>query len=208
MTIQEMRDALGLGPNVSDEDVIAAYGASLLAAQASPLTLEDAKAHLRVDGDDEDDLIDGCIAAAVDHVERFTGLVLTRRLVTETLWNWGDRLNSWPVRGIVSVSYVDALYLEQDYDLTALRVNLAARPVRLGTNVRWPLVYGHNAPITVVVDAGYLTSAEVPASVMQAIKLLVGHFFRNREAASVGVTVTEVPMAVDSLLRSHRLVGL
>jgi uncharacterized phage protein (predicted DNA packaging) len=40
------------------------------------LSVAEAKDHLRVDHDDDDPLIEGCIAAAVDHVERFTGLTL------------------------------------------------------------------------------------------------------------------------------------
>jgi uncharacterized phiE125 gp8 family phage protein len=208
MTIAEMRTLLSLGNEVSDEDVIAAYGAYLANQTISPLTLEDAKQHLRVDSDDEDELIEAYILAAVDHVEQFTGLVLTRRLVTETLSCFGERLRSWPVSSIVSVGYVDALAADQDYDLTGLRANLAMRPVRLVTNTRWPAVYGYNAPITVVVDAGYDSPEQVPGSVMQALKLLVGHWFRSREAVTVGVVATEVPMAVDSLLRPFRMVGI
>ena len=209
MTIQEMRDVLGLGPDVSDEDVIAAYGASLLAAQASPLTLEDVKLNLRIDHDDEDDRINSAIMAAMDYVEGETGLVLTRRLVTQSLDSWGERLHAWPIRGIVSVSYIDALYLEQDYDLTGLHVNLAVRPVRLGTKARWPAVYGLNGPITVVADAGYLTAADVPPAVLQAMHMLVGHWVRNREAVVVGsAPSSEVQLGVESLLRRHRLVGL
>ena len=45
----------------------------------------------------------------------------------------------------------------------------------------------------------------MPAPIMHAIKLLVGHWYQNREAVSVGVAVAELPRAVKALLDPFRV---
>jgi hypothetical protein len=39
---------------------------------------------------------------------------------------------------------------------------------------------------------------------MQAMRLLVGHWYENREAVNVGGAVTAYPMAVSMLLADYR----
>jgi uncharacterized phiE125 gp8 family phage protein len=61
-------------------------------------------------------------------------------------------------------------------------------------------------------DAGTGTNfvGVVPAKAIQAMKLLIGHSYENREAVAVeqGVTVSKIPMAVESLLWQDRIVGV
>lgn len=207
MTIHDMRVLLGLGLDVTDADVIAAYGAYLADGTHNLLPLDAAKAHLRVDGDDEDDLISACVVAATDYIERNTGVLLTRRVVTETLRSFNDYIRAWPVAAIISVTYADWLYVDQPLDLAIVRANILRRPVRLFAGSSWPRTAMTAAPITVVVDAGFSSPAAVPGTIMQALKLLVGHFYTNRLAVEVqaAVVAAEVPYAVDMLLRPHRL---
>lgn len=57
-----------------------------------------------------------------------------------------------------------------------------------------------------ITDAGTGTHflGEVPQGVRQALLLLVGHWFENREAVIVGTIASALPEAVDSLLWQHR----
>lgn len=41
---------------------------------------------------------------------------------------------------------------------------------------------------------------EAPASIVQAMKLMIGHWFRNRESVLVGTTAMEMPFSAKSLL--------
>jgi uncharacterized phiE125 gp8 family phage protein len=63
-----------------------------------------------------------------------------------------------------------------------------------------------------ITDAGTGTHfvGVVPAKAIQAMKLLIGHSYENREAVAVeqGVTVSKIPMAVESLLWQDRIVGV
>jgi uncharacterized phiE125 gp8 family phage protein len=61
------------------------------------------------------------------------------------------------------------------------------------------------APIRVRYVAGYgATAASVPSRYKQAILLLVGHWYENREAVNIGNIVNTLPLAVDALLLSDR----
>jgi uncharacterized phiE125 gp8 family phage protein len=63
-----------------------------------------------------------------------------------------------------------------------------------------------------ITDAGTGTHfvGVVPGKALQAMKLLIGHWYENRESVAVeqGVTVVKVPMAVESLLWQDRIVGV
>lgn len=46
--------------------------------------------------------------------------------------------------------------------------------------------------------------ARVPADLKQAVLMLVGHWYENREATLVGVSAEEVPFGVQSIIDAHR----
>src|SRR3546814_11207118 len=60
-----------------------------------------------------------------------------------------------------------------------------------------------NGYATVTYTAGYAPE-EVPVALVQAMLLLIGHSFSNREAVSVGNTGREIPLGVESLCIRHR----
>lgn len=65
-----------------------------------------------------------------------------------------------------------------------------------------------------VYQAGYTVDAldadvwDAPADIKLAVKLLVGHYFENRESVVVGTTASEVPMSVQMLVSSHARVSV
>src|SRR3546814_18653480 len=71
-------------------------------------------------------------------------------------------------------------------------VNLATGRVYAS---QWPAI-GRNGYATVTYTAGYAPE-EVPVALVQAMLLLIGHSFSNREAVSVGNTGSEIPLGVD-----------
>ena len=64
---------------------------------AEPLTLAEAKAHLRLDTDDENDLVSGLITVAREHLERSAG----HCLLTQT---WRLHLDSISEDGMISIA--------------------------------------------------------------------------------------------------------
>lgn len=60
-------------------------------------------------------------------------------------------------------------------------------------------------------DPGYDTDEDrllLDDDIRAAMLLLIGHWYSNREAVGVGVSVTEVPFAVEALLQPYRIYGL
>ena len=169
------------------------------------LSLAEAKEHLRVDDDDQDALIAGLISAAEDHVERVTGLVLERRTVTEAITGFGGKIRAWPVVSIESVDFIDAAGVDQQLAANVFRANVAVRPARLMTvGSAWPVLGRLNGTVNLTMTAGFADASSVPPGVVQAIRMIVGHFFRNRDAVVTMGTPVEVPMAADMLLEPYR----
>lgn len=179
---------------------------------AEPVTLQEAKDHLRVDGDIDDALISALITAAREHIDGRDGW-LGRAICTQT-WDChfdafpsGDSiaLPIAPIQSVTSVKYIDTDGVQQTFssDNYALGADLDWSPrVILGWGKSWPSIRAVPDAVTVRVVAGY---ASVPKPICQAILLLVGHLYENREASSP-VAMHEVPFAVSALLAPYRRV--
>ena len=77
--------------------------------------------------------------------------------------------------------------------------------MRLAYGADWPRenLYPTN-PVNIRFTAGFGGAADVPGPVVAAMKLLVGHWYENRENSLVGVSVNELPMGVTALLANYR----
>lgn len=177
-----------------------------------PLDLGDVKRHLRYEPGYEDVLILSLITAARQYVETWTG----KALITQTLRLTRDyfpglregytfRLPKPPLATVTSVQYTDTAGATQTVDSATYVVDVTAEVGRIGLawGEIWPTdAIEQIAAVKVNYTAGYgLTGASVPAPIKQAMLLLIGHWFVNREA--VGSVGGPVEMAVSSLLGSQ-----
>lgn len=180
---------------------------------SEPVSLSDAKTHLRVPSDvtDEDGLIAALITTAREYAEQYTG----RAIRTQT---WDYKLDAFPcdeivlpmppVTSVSSISYVDQNGDSQTWSASYYQTDLPSGPTAAKARI-WP-AYGQYFPqtrwqlnaVTVRFVSGYATVAAVPESIKAAIKLIVGHLYLNREdvAVGVGIGAIQVPKAADSLL--------
>jgi len=145
-----------------------------------PVTLADAKLHLRVDDDTENDLIANLIVAAREEVELATGLILTRRQITEARQGFGPwlALYAWPIDSIDAIDYLDAAYAPQTMPPSDWIADLNVRPARLAAIGRPSTLPGTSTTITMT--AGYATLADVPFMLKAAILLLIGIEYDRR----------------------------
>lgn len=182
------------------------------APAAEPITLAEAKAHLRVDITDDDSLITALITAARQHVE-----VITRRqLITAT---WDLTLDTWPdgdtilvplppLQSVTSITYKDSAGTVYTLPTIDYIVDTAEEPGRvvLAYGKTWPSTTLYPAgAITVRFTAGYGAAAAVPQAIKQALLLMIGHWYENREAVAGGTVQREVPFAVEALLWPYRV---
>lgn len=178
----------------------------------TPITLAEAKAHLRVVGATDDDIITSLIAAATEYLDGWSG-VLGRALVTQT-WRQDYsgfcdklRLPLAPVVSISSVKYFDGSNIEQTLADTAyqLLVDGLGPYVALKSDQSWPAYYGRANAVSITFVAGSAPEG-VPSQIKAAIKLLVGNLYENREATVIGTITSELPFAVNALIAPYRRV--
>jgi uncharacterized phiE125 gp8 family phage protein len=184
------------------------------APETEPVTLADAKAHLRIDADDEDALIAQLITAARMFIERMLG----QALVTQS---WSYFLDYWPRGGCIAlplapVQAVDAVKVHDaaggavTLETSAYAVDTLSVPARLVLRGATPSSTTRELnAFEVAFTAGYGDEAEdVPAPIAQALLLLVAHWFERREPVVLDGAPQEVPGTVAGLLLPYRRVRL
>ena len=154
-----------------------------------PISLEEAKAHLRVLSTDEDSYISSLIPAATRYCEQYQGRVYAQRDIIFINDNFISpwRLPLAPVSAIKTLSVGDVTLGETDFSIDGLG------RVRIFSNV----CIGEEVKITAT--CGYADIADTPTPVKQAILLLVGHLYSNREAVG-DQKMAVLPFGVKELL--------
>lgn len=185
------------------------------APAVEPITLTEAKSHLRVDITDDDALITALIIAAREYCEGFQN----RACITQTWDLWLDsfpsedyiRIPLPPLQSVASVKYYGTDNAEYTMAAADYFVDNKSEPGRLvlAYGKSWPSVALRPANGVVVrFVAGYGgTAANVPQKVKQAMLLLIGHWYANREAVLTGSISKEIEFAVNSLLWLGRVVS-
>jgi uncharacterized phiE125 gp8 family phage protein len=183
-----------------------------------PVTQAEAKLHLRVDVGDENDLIDGLIQAAREYCEGYQNrayLEQTWELVLDE-WPRGDiiPLPKPPLKSVTTVTYIDSTGAETVWPAANYIVDTASARLALAYGRSWPSVTLQPRAGIVIryvvgkANPGEGESADVPQRVKQAMLLLIGHWFTNREAVLTGSISKEVEFAVHALLGLDRVVPI
>lgn len=181
-----------------------------------PVTLVEAKLHCKVDVTTDDDLITALIVAAREEIERLSGMALMPQTLELVLSDWpaADRimLPRPPLSSITSVKYTDKDGNETTWDSANYLASTDSVPgiLALAWNATWPSVDLYPVdPIRIRYVAGFANAAAVPQSLKQAMLLLIGQWYENREAG--GDTVGEkagIAFGVDRLIASYRAEAL
>lgn len=165
-----------------------------------PVTLTEAKTHLRVEHDLENDLISTLIQTAREYIEQ----KCNRILVTTSFYGYLDCFPAAqiefclsPVTEVVGISYTDDNGNPKTLLSSEYKIDLVSRRARIAP------AYGKTFPtarqelnsVRIEFTAGYGNSAAVPAKFKQAILLLVGELYQNRENR-----VKKLPTTVIDLL--------
>lgn len=171
---------------------------TLVNLSGEPISLEEAKAFLRVDIPDDDALITSLIAAARQYFETATDrqfCTATWRVSLDGFWGWGFELPYPPLVSVVSVTYlVDGVATLLDSATYNVVTSATPGRVELADGQSWPsTVDTHPEAVVVTFTAGYGTATNVPELVKQGIKLLLAHWYDHR-----GDT-TDVPPAVQAI---------
>jgi uncharacterized phiE125 gp8 family phage protein len=189
-------------------------GLTLVTAPTTePITLTDIKDHLRIDTDIDSEVeeINSYISAARRWCEHFQN----RAYISQT-WDWA--LDEWPaspfpvplpeLQSITSITYYDTDETAATWTATNYIVDTYSDPgrVSLGYGLTYPTTTLRPVNgIIVRFVAGYGDAeSNIPDNVKQAIRLLVGHLYENRENTWIK-PLERIPMGVEALLWQERV---
>lgn len=179
-----------------------------------PITVAEAKTHLRVTFSDDDTYITALIKVARKYCEQY----MNRVLITQT---WRQNENSFsdgyielkvaPVISVTSLKYYDTNNTQQTLSASNYQVDLLDEIAVIydGITTSFPSITSDRInPIEVIYVCGYGGASDVPVDIIHAIKLMVSHLYENREGVNVGVAlVMTIPMpdVVKILLNPYRI---
>ncbi|NJL07380.1 MAG: hypothetical protein HC900_03295 [Methylacidiphilales bacterium] len=180
----------------------------------SPVSLQDAKDHLRIEHSDDDTLIDHYLQAAVQRLDGRDGF-LGRALITQT---WKLLLDGFPdaitvplppCQAVAEIAYVDAAGTVQTLAADAYQVFGLADAAPAGIvpafGTAWPATRAMREAVSVTFRAGYGDSAaDVPAPLRTAILQFAGTLYANRETVTADA-VDELPDGALATLAEHRV---
>ncbi len=180
-----------------------------------PVSLDELKAHLRIDSDDttEDQLLDAYLGAAT----RWSEAYCNRKWLTATCTEVFDEFPvmirpRWsPLIAVTSITYIDTAGATQTLDASLYQIDTVTEPGRIipAYDEDWPEIRGGDLnSVTMVYTAGYGSStSDVPEVVRNAIMMIAGALYENREDTSP-ITVGTVPMSARVLLGMYRLINV
>lgn len=189
----------------------------ITAPTVEPITLSEAKAHMRIDHSAEDDVITEMITAARQALEDTSDLAL----ITQT---WREMLDAWPQSHhgrvvdlskrpaqsittvkVTSMDGTQATLPDTAYEL--ISAGGLSRLVKTPTAI-WPGPGRIAGGIQIDYVAGYGdAAANVPRALRQALLMVIAHVYENREllARHGGAPL---PRGVDALLTPYKRVRL
>lgn len=153
-----------------------------------PVTLEEAKTHLRLLSDDLDTEVAALLEAATEYCETVCGRSLR---VSQTLtqkydgWPCGVvRFDRQPVTAISSVTYYDDDDASQTVSSSNYRLmasSEAAAFLEFDDDFTKPTLSDRADAVTVTYTAGYASIADVPARAKAAVNMKLAELFGNLE---------------------------
>lgn len=179
-----------------------------------PLTVAEAKAHLRVDHTTDDSYIESLIKAArvtCENLQNRAYITQTRKLYLDDFpgVNCPIELPFAPLQSVSSLTYVDTDGTTQTWASSNYQVDAKAQPGTLEPvdGVTYPLVYPNkrNAVIITYICGYGATSASIPESMRHAMRLLISDWYNQREDTVIGNIVNSIPMGVEALLWQDRI---
>ena len=156
---------------------------------SEPVTLAEAKTHLnlRQSFTTHDDMITALIQAAREWCEQYTGRAFAPRTVTE-YWDCWPRcymeLQKSPVAAVSGIQYyADDTGLLTTWAASAYYTDLVSEPARIVYNddISLPSLDDRPNAVQTTYVTGYASISSVPAAIKQAMLLMVGFWYENRE---------------------------
>lgn len=167
--------------------------------------------HLHRDIHDDDQSVYEYIDSATEYAEQYQNRCLCSS-AWEATYDYFPDVFSVPIPPLVSVqeiAYTDSAGDAQVLSSSLYVVDTHSQPGRiaLAYGQVWPSIQEKIGCVVVKFTAGYASASVVPARTRQAIRMLVAHWYANRESVVIGQAANVMPMGVAELLDADRLLN-
>ena len=190
-----------------------ARSVSITKNESQIVSTSEAKTHLRVSTSADDDYIQNLIFAATEQIEKYINCVILEAACVQWCDTWTDTLELYysPLINsrsltVTHIKYYDDNDTLQTWDAANYVVDNVHTPARIGikANLDYPTVSERIAPIIITYTSGYSSVSQVPADIKQAILIMVGQWYENRQVAVVGRSVGTIPMTAEYLIEKYK----
>lgn len=167
-----------------------------------PVTLAEARAHLRLDGEVgdnplEDAAVASLITAARQAAEEFTARIFTAALYELRVDAFAAKIEFpvAPVRMITAITYIDPAGTSQIFEEDQYWFHdHSDEPALLAMpDMLYPATLAMPGVVRITFTGGYDEDSPIPRAVVQAILLIIGHLYENRQDV---VTSDKEPFAM------------
>ena len=189
------------------------------------VTLSEVKTFIRVDGHDEDALIDSLLDAAIEEARNYTRRSFINRTLKLTLDEFPHgHVNDWwdgvrtgalnelraghdvvnlpfaPISSVTSIVTYNDGNVASTFDSSSYRLDTSGGRVILNDGYVWPSDLRDHSAIEITYVSGYgASSTDVPAAIRTAIKMYVQQMHEMRDFC-------EMPEGCKKMLRSYRII--
>lgn len=199
---------------------------------SAPITLAQAKAHLRIDSDDEDDFVQTLIDVATqifDGTGKARDGILGCAMMTQT---WMLETQQWvfpfrrkwprlasdyriwiehgPVQAVETIQvYAGDVLVDWPSDQWRVGYEDTRAFITTAPNCSWPTFDFREDAFQVSFTTGYGDNpTDVPAALRSAMLLMIGHLFENRQSVIVSASravAIEVPQTIETLIAPYKV---
>lgn len=171
-----------------------------------PVTLTEAKLHLKVDTTADDNLITDLIVAAREAAEQECGRAFLEQTWRKTLDEFPDaiELENPPILSVTSVKYIDEDGVQQTLGTASYQVDTENEPGRIvpAYGYDWPDIRDQPNAVEVIYKAGFTA---VPKAIKQWILIRIGTDYANRQSVAFGNVAAVESKFADRLLDRYRV---
>lgn len=175
-----------------------------------PVTLEEAKAYCRIQESADDSIVLALIQAATVYAEDYTNRSIAPKTYTLKLPQFPVAEIKLPkpiVQSVTSIQYIDTSGATQTFssgNYFIVAADLEAS-IFLNYGQTWPSTRTNRQAVTVTYVAGYSTCPEL---LKTCIKMLVNHWYENRQPSVTGTISSDIKLTVDSILNMYRIMAI
>lgn len=182
--------------------MLESYGLTLTSGPGSePVTLAEAKAHIRLEHDADDSLITGLIAAARKMIEQEYGVQMinaTWKMTLDRFPSYEITLARGPIQSVTSITYKDSDNVTQTVSASDYLVDMPTKRIWPDSGFSWPSTYDAPGNVSIIYVSGYGTASDVPEPWKLAIKMLVAGWYEQRESMQQQ-TMNMIPFGVEAI---------